>query len=495
MKANRETWRRAVVRSTRARAPDGQRSKVEGSSHRRPEASVNVAMDFDITTARPAGPRPAAPVAAPQQPGGTQVGSAHHHPPGAGGASTSPPVAPEDVPASIFITGVSPAVNDGTLREFLECCGPLRSLAQFGDVPLPGQPRQYVATYADVAAAQSSLVLNNMTLVDRPITVVAAERAVGPGGALDLSKGGSSAVPSGADLLNPLASMEQAVMTGLVEDPLKLWRQAAEKLPSWFPAGYKRCALFVPIPHLINGAMAAAEARIEFEKEVRDGAHVDDSDVSRTVYAGNVNSSITEDMLADFFSIAGNVTYVKFAGSEFNPSRFGFVEFDTKVAAESAKALTGTQVAEMTLKVKHSNNPIVKDRMRNFWGTCRTERRRRMIRERKQFKRKERELLRGGESSSESESESSSSSSEERRRRRRRRREREERDRDEKKSRDKDADEGGDKKERKSSREKKEDAREKKSDEEEDEKKLREEARRSRKSRRKSEGEGKEDAA
>ena len=227
-------------------------------------------MDFDITTARPAGPRPAAPVAAPQQPGGTQAGSAHHHPPGAGGASTSPPVAPDDVPASIFITGVSPAVNDGTLREFLECCGPLRSLAQFGDVPLPGQPRQYVATYADVAAAQSSLVLNNMTLVDRPITVVAAERAVGPGGALDLSKGGSSAVPSGADLLNPLASMEQAVMTGLVEDPLKLWRQAAEKLPSWFPAGYKRCALFVPIPHLINGAMAAAEARIEFEKEVRD---------------------------------------------------------------------------------------------------------------------------------------------------------------------------------------------------------------------------------
>ena len=32
-----------------------------------------------------------------------------------------------------------------------------------------------------------------------------------------------------------------------------------------------------------------------------------------------------------------------------------------------AKALTGTQV-EMTIKVKHSNNLIVKDRMRNFWG-------------------------------------------------------------------------------------------------------------------------------
>jgi arginine/serine-rich splicing factor 12 len=293
--------------------------------------------------------------------------------------------------------------------------------------------------------------------------------------------------------------MEQAVMTGLVEDPLKLWRQAADKLPKWFPAGYKRCALFVPIPHLINGAMAAAEQRIEFEKEHREsgGNFIDDSDVARTVYAGNVNSSITEDMLADFFSIAGNVTYVKFAGSEFNPSRFGFVEFDTKAAAESAKALSGTQVAEMTLKVKHSNNPIVKDRMRNFWGTCGTERRRRMRKERSSFKRKERELLDSGGSSSESESSSSSSSGEERRRRRRRRREREDRSRD-KGRKDKDADEGGGKDRKskddwKSSREKKEENPEKAGDE--DEKRLREDARRSRKSRRKSEGEAKDDAA
>jgi arginine/serine-rich splicing factor 12 len=260
--------------------------------------------------------------------------------------------------------------------------------------------------------------------------------------------------------------------------------------------------LFVPIPHLINGARAAAEQRIEFEKEHREsgGNFIDDSDVARTVYAGNVNSSITEDMLADFFSIAGNVTYVKFAGSEFNPSRFGFVEFDTKAAAESAKALSGTQVAEMTLKVKHSNNPIVKDRMRNFWGTCGTERRRRMRKERSSFKRKERELLAsGGSSSEESESSSSSSSGEERRRRRRR--EREDRSRD-KGRKDKDADEGGggkdrkdrkSKEDKKSSREKKEENPEKDGDE--DEKRLREDARRSRKSRRKSEGEGKDDAA
>ena len=52
-----------------------------------------------------------------------------------------------------------------------------------------------------------------------------------------------------------------------------------------------------------------------------------------------------------------------------NPSRFGFVEFADRAGAEAAKAMGGAQLAEMTLKVKHSNNPIVKEAMKNVWGT------------------------------------------------------------------------------------------------------------------------------
>ena len=155
-------------------------------------------------------------------------------------------------------------------------------------------------------------------------------------------------------------------------DPLELYRAARELLPSYFSEGFRRCALFVPVPHLVLAARRAAEARI---------AAARDDDVTRSRGArrmnptwrgrctlGNVNSSITEDMLADFFSIAGAVTHVKYAGSDVNPSRFGFVEFADRAGAEAAKAMGGAQLAEMTLKVKHSNNPIVKEAMKTCGG-------------------------------------------------------------------------------------------------------------------------------
>ena len=352
---------------------------------------------------------------------------------------------PEEIAASVYVAGVSPAVNEQTLREFLECCGPLKTLTQTPTGAPPEHGRQYTAVYADAAAAKSALVLNSMTLVDRPITVVSAEQAMKNA----LSGGGvATGAPAGVPVpeLTPeqqqaqwqqqqehliqqrqLAMAQQAAM----DDPMMLWRRAAEKLPEWFPKGFKRCALFIPIPHLVNCARLSAEAHIEFQKEEQRererGIPPDLSDVSRTVYAGNVNSSITEDMLADFFSIAGNVTYVKFAGSDFNPSRFGFVEFDCKAAAEAAKALSGTMLAEMTVKVKHSNNPIIKDKLKNVWGTLASDRRRARKKAKKALERRRRRRERSPSSSS-----SSSTDSEERRRRRKRREERKKRREEEK---------------------------------------------------------------
>jgi arginine/serine-rich splicing factor 12 len=336
---------------------------------------------------------------------------------------------PETIARSVYVDGVSPSVTDDTLREFLQCCGALSSLTPTGGGAAMATAvgdavsRQYVAVYEDAAAAKSALVLNNMTLVDRVISV-----STTPGGART-APGGASYQPSREQLLQAqqVAMAQQAVM----EDPIALLKQAAAKLPEWLPKGFKRCALFVPIPHMIACARAAAEAHVEYREErEKQGGAEDTSDVARTVYAGNVNSSITEDMLADFFSVAGVVTYVKFAGSDFNPSRFGFVEFTDKASAEAAKALSGTMLAEMTLKVKHSNNPIIKDKLKNVWGTAGADRRR----ERKRTKRAREKRRRARDpspssssssfSSSDSSSSSSSTGSETRRRRKKRKEER-----------------------------------------------------------------------
>ena len=56
-----------------------------------------------------------------------------------------------------------------------------------------------------------------------------------------------------------------------------------------YTKGFKRCALFIPIPHLINCARNSAERHIAFQQELDEererGILPDLSDVSRTVYA------------------------------------------------------------------------------------------------------------------------------------------------------------------------------------------------------------------
>jgi len=139
---------------------------------------------------------------------------------------------------------------------------------------------------------------------DRAITVVGAEQAIKNAALAALNPAMAALTPEQQQAAwqqqqQQMIQDQQVFLTqqAVMEDPLTLWKRAADKLPEWFPRGFKRCALFVPVPHLINCARTAAEAHQDFEKETR-GQPPDLTDVARTVYAGNVNSSITEDMLA-----------------------------------------------------------------------------------------------------------------------------------------------------------------------------------------------------
>ena len=343
-------------------------ARVPGVSRARDPFPLS--MDFDITTSRPrarAPGRPGAPASA-------------HRP----DAPSDPEISPADLPLTVRVSNVSPLVDEPTLREFLECCGPLRRLARAP--PRDGASR-FLATFATQDAARAALALRDVTIIDRTIRIHPgaspssnrrddALATLAVAGVDDVRRDADAVVadPSATPAARRGAARRLAAANDAARmDPLELYRAARELLPSYFSEGFRRCALFVPVPHLVLAARRAAEARIAAARDddvTRSrGDAPDESDVARTVYAGNVNSSITEDMLADFFSIAGAVTHVKYAGSDVNPSRFGFVEFADRAGAEAAKAMGGAQLAEMTLKVKHSNNPIVKEAMKNVWGT------------------------------------------------------------------------------------------------------------------------------
>jgi len=87
--------------------------------------------------------------------------------------------------------------------------------------------------------------------------------------------------------------------------------------------------------------------------------------IARTVYVGNLNTTITEKELMDFFSVCGPISYAKMAGDVTHPSRFAFLEFATIEAARKAMSMSGSFFRDKIIKVNHSNNVINKGIKKN----------------------------------------------------------------------------------------------------------------------------------
>jgi len=83
-------------------------------------------------------------------------------------------------------------------------------------------------------------------------------------------------------------------------------------------------------------------------------------EIRRTVYVGNLDSSISAEQLMTFFNRLGEVKYLRMAGDEGQPTRFAFIEFTDQSSVANALQYNGTILAGRALKINHSNNAIVK---------------------------------------------------------------------------------------------------------------------------------------
>ncbi|XP_076307084.1 uncharacterized protein LOC143223257 isoform X2 [Tachypleus tridentatus] len=83
-------------------------------------------------------------------------------------------------------------------------------------------------------------------------------------------------------------------------------------------------------------------------------------EIRRTVYCGNLDSTLTAEQLLKFFNQIGEVKYVRMAGDETQPTRFAFVEFTEQASVANALQYNGVIFGGRPLKINHSNNAIVK---------------------------------------------------------------------------------------------------------------------------------------
>jgi RNA recognition motif len=229
--------------------------------------------------------------------------------------------------------------------------------------------RYALAQFTDENAPQTACALSGTPLGDHPLTVVAItdekELHIPPPGflamlppplqaaavaaaaatatALELAKDSSTGVGSsapGGGIAPPgVAGVPQPVVPGA---NLYLYGRPG-------PA-----VAMVPVV-----AGASLPERRPTSLNYAAGAQTHD-EVLRTVYVGNINPAMTNDLLIKFFAVCGPVTFCRMGGEDSNQARFAFMEFGTREAALRAQALNGVPVMERELKVNNSKNPIVK---------------------------------------------------------------------------------------------------------------------------------------
>lgn len=106
-------------------------------------------------------------------------------------------------------------------------------------------------------------------------------------------------------------------------------------------------------------------------------------EIRRTLYIGNLDSSLPPEQVLKFFNDMGEVKYIRIAGDENQPTRFAFVEFTNQASVANALLHHGFVLGSRSLKINHSNNPIVKPqpkleiddsskRLQNYMGASKT---------------------------------------------------------------------------------------------------------------------------
>lgn len=83
-------------------------------------------------------------------------------------------------------------------------------------------------------------------------------------------------------------------------------------------------------------------------------------EIRRTVYVGNLDSSLPAEQVLKFFNDIGEVKFVRMAGDDSQPTRFAFVEFTDQSSVANALQYNGVIFGNRPLKINHSNNAIVK---------------------------------------------------------------------------------------------------------------------------------------
>eukprot|EP00191_Tetraselmis_sp_GSL018_P008332 CAMPEP_0177615486 /NCGR_PEP_ID=MMETSP0419_2-20121207/23475_1 /TAXON_ID=582737 /ORGANISM="Tetraselmis sp., Strain GSL018" /LENGTH=373 /DNA_ID=CAMNT_0019113135 /DNA_START=470 /DNA_END=1592 /DNA_ORIENTATION=+ len=200
---------------------------------------------------------------------------------------------------TIYVGNVSAVFNEANIRMLFQSFGPITQVRIAGD---PSYNTRYCfVEFASDASAQNALSLNGLQLGDRAIRVSIAKQPGAAGAAGAAAGGYGSMMPFGSAFGMGMQGMGNRVRTQKPQDPER---------------------------------------------------------VAKTIHIDNVDVSINEYHLAQYFGVCGAVVAVRIAGSPAQLKRKAWVEFQDLAAAQAAFQLDNQVVGSLAIRITPSKTVI-----------------------------------------------------------------------------------------------------------------------------------------
>ncbi|CAG8601777.1 6534_t:CDS:2 [Ambispora gerdemannii] len=244
----------------------------------------------------------------------------------------------------VKVANISALVTEPILRQLFEYLGEVINL-KLHNSPHGDGVQECIVEFKDTSSAITALHLTGVELGDRTLMV------------------SSTTAPAGInDYTNPFQQQIPPLLTAITPPRPPPSMKQIQSIPPKPMAAVVSAASIQPIS---ASSLAVIRANPAISPTVAQFDPAKAEEISRTVYIGNINSSISEPELTQFFSACGPVAYVKMAGDPAQPTRFAFLEFATYEGAQAAMQMNGVMLGERPLKVNHSKNAINKTPKKN----------------------------------------------------------------------------------------------------------------------------------
>ncbi|CAG8646440.1 8083_t:CDS:2 [Rhizophagus irregularis] len=239
----------------------------------------------------------------------------------------------------VKVANISPLVTEPVLKQLFEFLGEVTTIKLYNS-PHGDGVQECTIEFKEASAAVTALHLTGVELGDRTLMV---SSTTAPAGIHNTSYQ-PPVIPPSLPPIPPSISPPRPPQTS--------------KTPQSIPP--KPIIPPLALPPFSSNSLAAIRSNPAISPTVAQFDPAKAEEISRTVYIGNINSSISEPELTQFFSACGPVAYVKMAGDPAQPTRFAFLEFATYEGAQAAMQMNGVMLGDRPLKVNHSKNAINK---------------------------------------------------------------------------------------------------------------------------------------